>query len=266
MAAPRVLITGASGFVGRHTLAPLRRLGFDIIAPTRAECDLLDPGATHRLLAETRPSHVLHCAWYVTHGKFWTAPENLDWVAATLLLAREAAWRGTTRFVAVGTSAEYDWSDDGRTPRRETDPTHPATLYGRAKLATFELLADFLPAEHVSFAWARLFHLWGEGEHPARLAPSILTPIAAGQHALVRHGQLIRDLMPVARAGVALARLLASDLTGPVNIASGRATSLADFARVLAGDRTDLLDLREEPAPGQPLRMMANISRLRTIQ
>jgi nucleoside-diphosphate-sugar epimerase len=261
--AVRVLVTGAGGFVGRQTVTPLESLGFEVIASSHRECDLLDAGAMRALLDATRPSHILHCAWEVTHGRFWAAPENLDWVGATLALARHAARIGVRRFVGVGSCAEYDWSDGGAADRAEGDQVLPDTLYGKAKLAAATLLEAFCAGAGISFAWARLFHLYGPGEPSARFVPSIIRPLAAGRPARVRHGQLVRDLMRVEDAGAALAALVAGGLAGVVNIGSGQGVALGDFARALAGG-SPLLTVETLPAPGQPARMVADISRLRS--
>src|SRR5262245_22263964 len=143
---PRVLVTGASGFIGSRTLAPLRRAGFEVhslgrkapaggrqelAAPTVHHAgDLFDGAEVRALLARIAPTHILHCAWEVTHGTFWHDPRNLDWVAATLDLARAAADLGVQRFIGVGTCAEYDWSDGGPAPRKEQDALAPRELYG----------------------------------------------------------------------------------------------------------------------------------------
>lgn len=271
-----VLVTGASGFLGRQTLTPLAARGFRVHAtarsPIEAEavtwhaCDLFDDDARRALLARVRPTHLLHCAWFVEHGRFWTAPENADWVALTLRFAREAATAGVARFVGVGTCVEYDWRDDPAGPRSETDACVPATPYGFAKNATRELLALMLGAAGVSFAWARMFHLYGLGEPPQKFHSALVRALDRGETFAIRHGQLVRDLVPIELAGDALATVAAADaLTGAVNIGTGRGISLADHARGIADPLGlgHLLDLRSEPAPSEPLRMIADIRRLR---
>src|SRR5262249_16760441 len=118
--AVKVVVTGASGFIGRHSLPALVARGHEVHAMARRAlqlprlpahvCDLLDPHATAALIARVRPTHLLHFAWYAVPGKYWTAPENLDWVAATLHLLRGFAASGGQRVVMAGTCAEYDWS------------------------------------------------------------------------------------------------------------------------------------------------------------
>ena len=259
------LLTGATGFVGRNVAPALAALGFTV-QPWRRDAhgSLLDPHAIRATLDAIRPTHIVHCAWTVEHGKFWSTPDNLDWVAATLTLARAAAEIGTQRFIGIGTCAEYDWTDGGTTSRCESDTLAPTTLYGTAKDATRRVLESFAAQTGMSLAWARLFHLYGDGEHPARLIPSLLLPLRRGEHATCRHGQLARDLMDVREAGRAIAALTASGADGAVNICTGEAITLGDAARIVADAVTGNahLDIRQDDAPGQPLSMVGNPDRL----
>ena len=86
----RLLVTGATGFVGRALPAALAARGFEVHAVSHAalpaatpaitwhRADLLDEGAARALLRDVRPAVIVHAAWYVVHGRFWTAPENQD--------------------------------------------------------------------------------------------------------------------------------------------------------------------------------------------
>ena len=71
-----------------------------------------------------------------------------------------------------------------------------AKLYGTAKDCTQSLLTRFFSVTDVSFAWARIFHLFGAGEHPARFVPSLVIALKEGREARCRHGQLTRDFKP----------------------------------------------------------------------
>lgn len=76
----RVLVTGASGFIGRHVLTPLAERGYDVHAVSRSgavpaagnvhchRADLLDPKQIGTLLKQVRPTHLLHFAWYAVPG------------------------------------------------------------------------------------------------------------------------------------------------------------------------------------------------------
>ena len=245
MSAGRILVTGASGFIGSRALKPLCRRGFDVHATARDiaripvlpgvathGADLRDEAAAARLLETVRPTHLLHFAWTVEHGSFWSSHANLDWLATTLSLLRAFARAGGRRFVGAGTCAEYA---PGETPRDEVaSPLDPATLYGAAKASAFLTGRALAAQENVSFAWGRVFHLFGAGEAPARLVPSLLKAHRDGEAFDCGPADQPFDLLDVDSVGDAFAQLAASESTGAVNIGSGRVTSLGELSEMLA--------------------------------
>jgi nucleoside-diphosphate-sugar epimerase len=270
----RVFVTGGGGFLGRPTVAALGAWGCEVhVAARRAPgrrdvthhpIDLLD-GDLPGLLAAVQPDVLLHLAWFVEHGRFWSAPENLDWVDASLRLARAAAQAGVPRFIGVGTCAEYDWSVDPGRPRREDDPLAATQLYGEAKIATFRLLSRYFSGTETSFAWARLFHPFGPGEPQAKLVTALLRTACEGGEMEIRSGPLVRDFIAAEDAGLALAALALSDVCGPVNIASGepvRVRELVEAIQTLPGCR-GRFHFRDAPAGAEPPSMTADLARLR---
>lgn len=269
----RVLVTGASGFIGRETLAPLDAAGFEIhtlgrdggggaTAATHHRCDLLCDDVAP-LIQAIAPSHMLHLSWYTAPGRFWDAPENLDWVAASLRLVRGFSAAGGRRLVAAGTCAEYDWShaamDEAATPLA------PATLYGVAKTALFRLLDKAAPTLGLSFAWGRIFFPYGPFEKPGRLLSDLFDGIARGGEVALSEGRQQRDFMHVEDVATAFVRLLDSDVEGPVNIASGETLAVRDIveraARIASGEH--LLRFGARPMqPGEPPLMAAAATRL----
>ena len=269
----RVLVTGASGFIGRHTLSALGSRGFEVHAvssrarPSSAlqwhTADLLHASEAERVIGAVRPTHLLHLAWFAVPGRFWTAPENLSWVQATIELARAFAAFGGERFVAAGTCAEYDrWDED--CDERET-PLIPTTLYGICKHASRMVLEGYAHGRF-SVAWGRIFHLYGPDEHPDRLVPSVVTSLLEGRPALCTSGLQVRDFLHVADVGDAFAALLDSAVCGPVNIASGSPRSVADvvteIGRQMNAETLVRLGARPTP-PHDPPRLTARVTRLR---
>lgn len=264
MAKRRVLVTGATGLIGRHVVNALIERGSEVHAATRSlahgttdgharwhKANLLDRGDRTQLLDSTKPDTIIHCAWVTEHSAYWTSPENLDWVAATLSLAREAADRGAKRFVGVGTCAEYDWTGDGPLSEAKT-PLKPTTLYGIAKDATRRTLESFAEAYGLSFAWARVAMLYGAGEHRDRFVASLARALLKGELAKMSSGRQTRDLLDARDAGAAVAAVATSSLTGAVNIGSGQPVTLLDVGRTLAGLAGHPEALRPGAYPDRP--------------
>jgi nucleoside-diphosphate-sugar epimerase len=265
----RVLLTGASGFIGRHAIAPLVAAGHEVHAVSRRpvpdvtwhEADLLaDPTSVVR---EVQPEVLVHLAWYAEHGRFWSAPENVRWVEASLALLRAFGGR---RAVIAGTCAEYDWSAE-REALAEDAPTRPATLYGAAKHGLHTVAAAYADQAGFELAWGRVFFLYGPGEAPGRLVPAVARALLAGEPARTTDGTQVRDFMHVDDVARGFAALAGADgVTGPVNVASGEDRMLRDVIEEIAAaaGRPDLLELGAvAQRPGEPQRLVADVTRLR---
>lgn len=274
----RVIVTGASGFVGGHVLAPLAARGFEVHAVARRgrpddpgsasvtwhEADLLDPLARATLIDTIAPSHLLHAAWSVEPGKYANSPVNLDWVAASIDLARRFQSGGGRRVVTVGTCFEYE---HGRRPvLDEAAPLRPSTVYGAAKQALSIAIEALARATNLSSAWPRLFYLYGPHEDRRRLVADIASSLLEGREVATSDGRVRRDYMFVADAGDALAALLDSDVTGPINVATGSAPPVRELVELVASviGRAELVQFGARPtAPTDPDEIRADIARLR---
>jgi len=280
--AERVLVTGATGFVGRPLAAALAAQGFSVHAvshhPAKVlagegvavwhRADLLDAAEVAALVRDVRPGVLVHAAWFVVHGQFWTAPENGVWLDASTELAARFVEAGGRRMVGIGSCAEYATADgDDQTPWPETRTIAPTTPYGQAKAALAARLARMAQERsNFSVVWSRLFHFFGPGEHPDRLVPAIASALLDGREAAFSSGRPVRDFVSTWFVADAIAAMAAGKVTGAVNVGSGVPISILDLAVLIADiiGRRDLLRPGALPdRTGEVPCMVADTTRLR---
>lgn len=266
----RALVTGGTGFIGRHTVPELVARGFEVHVVGRSprstsprgvtfhQCDLLDASAARLLIRQLAPTHLLHLGWYATPGLFWTSLENLRWVAASLNLYLEFADVGGTRAVMAGSCAEYDWSYAEL--NEASTPLAPHTLYGQSKHALRVLLDQAGLQTSVRMAWARVFFLYGPHEAPGRLVSDVIQSLLQRREAHCSDGTQQRDFMHVMDVGRAFATVLDSDITGPVNIASGVCVPVRSIVSTIGSllQASDLIRFGSANRPNEPPRLAAS--------
>jgi nucleoside-diphosphate-sugar epimerase len=226
----------------------------------------MDRSSFKGILEASRPSGLVHLAWDTTPGTYWRTPANLEWLAASLGLLREFVHFGGKRILVAGTSAEYEWGGEG--PLDEsTSPLRPNSLYGCSRNALREVLGAWASNVGVSWAWCRLFNLFGPEENEARLLPKVIRALIREETVPFDDGRIYRDFLHVADAGDAISEVYASPAQGCINVASGEPIEirelLATAARHLGG--TGEIQFGVQPtAPNQPRSVVASVSRLRT--
>ena len=273
----RVLVTGATGFIGRGSLVPLLAAGHEVHAiSTRPEpawspagvvwhvADLL-AGDGAGVVDAVRPEQLLHFAWDAEPGRFWTSIDNLRWVEGTLALLRAFADGGGRRAVLAGTCAEYAWSSATVCVEGVT-PLQPATLYGAAKHGLRIVAQAHARQAGYELAWGRIFFVFGPHEDERRLGGSVAAALAAGRRAPTSAGDQVRDFLFAPELAEAFVAVLGSSVVGPLNVASGVPVALRDVILALgqAAGRPDLIELGARPANvSEPASLTADVSRLR---
>lgn len=253
----RVLVLGASGFIGRWVARRLTEAGADLalvvrdrerarsvfdrwgVSGTVLEADLGRLETVRAVCREVRPSITFNLAGYgVDPGE--RDPSAADAVNAGLVetLADilsslcDPAWPGG-HLVHAGSALEYG---DVSGVLTETTPPNPTTLYGRTKLQGTRRLEEISRREGLRAVTARLFMVYGAGEHQSRLLPLLIRGADAGGDLPFTSGEQRRDFTYVEDAVEGLVRLgLASGLTGgPVNVATGQLSRVRDVIEAAA--------------------------------
>jgi nucleoside-diphosphate-sugar epimerase len=251
----RVLLTGATGFIGRHLWRALDRAGAEAWVvgrrgdrlegeaaasgsrATRVVADLAEPGALLRLCERARPSLVLNLAGYGV-GRGERSPELYRRINAEV--AREAAeaaarlsdgWTGQ-RLVHLGSAFEYGCVPH---PIDETTAARPGTPYGVWKLAGTLAVAAARERDGTRACTVRVCTVYGPGEHPHRLLPSAFRAARTGEPLELTAGEQERDFTHVGDVAEGVLRLGAlPDVPPIVNLATGVTLSVRRFAEVAA--------------------------------
>ena len=261
----RILVTGATGFIGRRVLARLAGTeGAEIHASGLGargvhapgvhwhDDDLLAADAGPALARAARPDVLVHLAWEATPGAHLDSPANRRWRAASRELLTACAQAGLARAVVVGSCAECDWRAGRLAPGA---PLRPLSRYSHAKDGLRRDAEAIAARTGFALCWARLFFPYGPDQAPGRLLPALAASLARGQRFTVRAGDARRDYLHADDAADALALLAGTHATGIVHVGSGRATRVGGLATVAADalDRRELLDVNAGTGGEPPL-------------
>lgn len=254
----RLLVTGATGYIGRSLLPRLLARSGHVRCVVRDQAavsgaddcvvipDLWSASDEDLDVALAGVDAVVHLAWYVDAGDYLTSGENARCLTGTLHLAERARIAGVQRFVGIGTCLEYDTQYGYLTA---DTPLAPISPYACAKAAAYLALSSSLNRSEMSFAWARLFHIHGGNEDPRRLTSYLRSQLEAGRPVKLTSGRQIRDYSHIEDVAGMLSDLVFDQYEGVANICSGVPITIADFVRRLAADYDGegLLNFGERP-------------------
>src|SRR5262249_43835148 len=134
------------------------------------EAELSDADAMRRTAIAAVPDVALHLAWSIGPDCY-ESPENVICVGGSLALLRGLVESGCARAVFVGTHLELAPSE---TILDEESPVAPRNLYATCKDAVHRIARSYLGSTDVSFAWTRLFNVYGPGQEEWALVPYII--------------------------------------------------------------------------------------------
>lgn len=276
-----VLVTGASGFVGRHLVAALLARGCQVRAVARRQAparalpwfdrvgfvaaDIHDSHTDVAALCEGVDA-LVHLAWpgLPNYQGLFHLEHNL---MADYRFIKRAVEAGVGQVLVTGTCFEYGMQSG---PLSEALECRPANAYGLAKHSLHLFLETLRQQVPFTLQWARLFYLHGEGQNPNSVLAALDRAIDAGQAQFdMSAGEQLRDFLPIETATAHLATLLQRrDFSGVVNICSGQpiaVRSLVERHRA-ARDSRIALNLGHYPYPAhEPMAFWGDARRLHAL-
>ncbi|MCC7492801.1 MAG: GDP-mannose 4,6-dehydratase [Fimbriimonadaceae bacterium] len=247
---PRVLVTGAAGFAGRHLTTLLRQQGDDVVPlvrqpaglPGEVTADLIDPAATATAVQRAAPAVVYHLAAASSPSASLRDPGGTlqaNVVGTANLLQAALAIQPRPRVLLV-TSSEVYGSPPPGPPLTATTACQPRTPYAVSKLAVHYLGQQFHLAHGLPVIEARPFNHLGPGQALGFVAPdfaSQIAAIAAGRREpLLRVGDLraAKDFSDVRDIVRGYALLAAAGQAGATyHLCRGQATSIQELLDTL---------------------------------
>jgi nucleoside-diphosphate-sugar epimerase len=253
----RVIAFGASGFIGRWVCRALTAAGADLVAVVRnrsdasrrldrygvrstiIEADLDDANVVEEICRTVRPSVTFNLAGYGVDPSerdeataFRINADLVGRLATAIAEHLDPAWPGQ-HFIHVGSALEYGAITG---VAAENTPPRPNTLYGRSKLQGTALLEAACRGRELRATTARLFMVYGAGEHSGRLLPELIRAASDQAPLPLTRGEQRRDFTYVEDAADGLLRLGLLDVSGglTVNLATGRLTPVREVVETAA--------------------------------
>ncbi len=274
----KVVVTGASGFLGCYVLKALIRQGHEVVALSRRshalevnlswiQVDLQDSHKLRSVLMSEKPEGLIHLAWQNDYANRWESFDNLQSCITTIRILQDFANAGGRRAILAGSCAEYDWRS-GICVEDQT-PISPWSVYGKCKDLTRQIAQDFCMKNGIELTWARIFFAYGYGEHAQRLIPYVIRQLIRKEVVKCTHGNQFRDFIHAEDVALAIARLLKSRAAqGTFNIGTGlplRIRDIVDFCVSRIGS-VEPIEFGAIPSlENDPSLLIADISKLKAL-
>ena len=235
----KVVVTGANGFIGAHTLQKLCDLEYDIFAIYNSshpdiqiknlnwiKANLLNSKEVEHLFNSIKPTHLLHFAWNV-QGNYRDSLDNFDWLKASIDILLNFKNNGGQRAVLAGTCFQYEFIEG--VYNEIATPKKPQYIYGIAKEQLQNIFEKYCKATGLSGAWGYIFHLYGDNEIKSRLIASVINSLLKNEETKCSSGEQIRNYLYVKDVAGAFAAILDSEIQGGINVAANNAIAVKDL-------------------------------------
>ncbi len=239
--AMRVVVTGASGFIGSQLCSHLRSLRNEVVEIDLPHDDILETGSLTRALERARPDRVFHLAARSSVSASWRDPvptwQTNAWGTLSLLKAARAA-APSARILVVSSASVFDGARCDR-PIVEARTPAPLSPYGASKLAAETVARSYGAAHGLQVVVVRPFNIIGPSQGSNFLVPSLARRIVSAARSsqdgiAVGNLRTQRDFLDVRDAVRGLIRVMELGRRGEVyNLCSGIAVPIRSLVETL---------------------------------
>jgi nucleoside-diphosphate-sugar epimerase len=240
----KILITGASGFVGRYLIEEIITAGHTIIATSTKDSDYIKSNfswhseveyISHDLNKKIsnyydffhKPDMVIHLSWgNLPHYKeLFHIEDNLP---VNYHFIKNLVENGIKKVVCIGTCFEYGMLDGCL---KENFETYPSTSYGLAKDTLRKFLEELQNHYSFNLKWLRLFYPYGKDQNPRSLLSQLEKAIINKEKDFnMSGGEQLRDYLPIEKVAEYIAKVSLQDkYNGIINICNGKPVSVKSF-------------------------------------
>jgi nucleoside-diphosphate-sugar epimerase len=279
----QILVTGATGFIGNYVVARLLQLGHAVIASSAHAAK----AATIPWYQQVRyvpfdfngfdnnidyftffgkPDRMIHLAWegLPNYKSDFHTEVNLPRHKALL---QNMIGNGLIDLTVTGTCFEYGMQEGALQEDMEVFPANP---YAIAKNELRLYLQDLSAEKGISFKWARLFYMYGNGQNPNSLLSQLERALANGDEQFnMSGGEQVRDFLPVEKVAEYIVSIaLQNRVTGVINCCSGNPVTVNQLVEEYLTKRKETIKLNRGyyPYPDyEPMRFWGDNTKLKTI-
>lgn len=253
----KILVTGATGFIGHHVIKALSDRGHEIIATGRKDasdvpdftshadvkytpCDL-DETNTDFFKLFGKPEAVIHLAWHglPNYRELFHFEKNLF---SSYLCLKNLIENGMKNVTVIGTCFEYGMKTGALNEDMPSDPNLP---YPFAKDTLRKFLTYLCQKHDCRFRWIRLFYMYGEGQDPNSLLSQLDRALANKENTFnMSGGKQVRDYLPVETVAEYIVKISLQDkVLGIINCCSGEPITVKDFVERYLKSKNQKIEL-----------------------
>lgn len=269
----RVLITGATGFLGSNLIRKLKSHNYDVMLLTRrahfnpgifrcVRADLADPEGYRHEIEKFRPQVLIHLAWSgLPDYSYRHSIENLT---QSIELFSIVIGVGSCKKILVsGSCWEYT---DPKGLCVEGDKAYPTNDFTWAKHSIYSWLKLNCEKNNIGFGWFRVFYVYGAGQRNQSLIPSIIKSISQGEVPSLRSPNAANDFVYIEDVVDAFLMAIEKNFdSGTYNIGSGESSKIVDVCAiiesVISGSISLTNQIKIERLANEPVNFWADIKK-----